>query len=697
MSLRSKTASQYRPISDEAEATENREQSKNGDQFSISRKPVPMWKPSPLNDTIHESLDQQVLAERMPPEQIPNIMRTWWLEISSCFLFLAAFAAIIATVYTFSGKRPPNWKYGLTLNTFISIELVVLKAAMLLVVAEGLAQLKWRWFRHERALYDLTVYDDASRGPWGALLLLFKLRGRRLLSSLGALVILASLIIDPFVQQLVSTQNCDVVVPHTDATIPRTNYFNESSYTGADGSSASIGLQNAVNAGVYSPGAIAAFGCPTGNCTFTEPYSTFGYCGSCKDLTNNLIVENITYGTSSPQTGFNISLLPDPAAGFATSTSLLTVGSNLTVFTLNSYSETETDIIASFLVRDTTSCSGNFGTIGDNRRNLTWGCGDLGLLLPSDGKNQNPAVGAARCSLLPCVRTYTASVINGTFREQMTSDPPATSFGTSASMFNVKCLSSQEYTALTNIGYDIAGKSWVPNNTTSPYHSGFNYNSSNISISYDCIYGYAPVALLNLDGFLDSWLSGQLIHVDDVTVSGPAALQAIYNAEDLTFERLNQIWHNLSDSITTYMREHGAGDSGAGFSYSTPALGEVHLTQSCIQVQWLFIIYPAIVVALALVFFLNMLFETSHDKTDFVWKSSPLALIFHGLGGGAMNQTNKKSNLVKMKDMEKAARALAVRLSETESGWKLVGSNTDVPLQRIDHGKKQQEQRLPPS
>ena len=92
---------------------------------------------------------------------------------------------------------------------------------------------------------------------------------------------------------------------------------------------------------------------------------------------------------------------------------------------------------------------------------------------------------------------------------------------------------------------------------------------------------------------------------------------AIYNSENLSFARSTETWRNMSDSITNYTREHGAGNSGAGFSYSTPALGEVHAEQSCISIQWLFIIYPAVLVVLALIFFITMLFEASRPLPSY--------------------------------------------------------------------------------
>ena len=71
----------------------------------------------------------------------------------------------------------------------------IFKAALLLPVAEGLGQLKWNWFRKPRPLADITIFDSASRGPRGALQLILK---GRLLSTLGAFLVITTLVIDPF-------------------------------------------------------------------------------------------------------------------------------------------------------------------------------------------------------------------------------------------------------------------------------------------------------------------------------------------------------------------------------------------------------------------------------------------------------------------------------------------------------------------
>ena len=42
-------------------------------------------------------------------------------------------------------------------------------------VAKALGQLKWLWFtRPKKPLMDFVAFDEASKGPWGSLLLLIK-------------------------------------------------------------------------------------------------------------------------------------------------------------------------------------------------------------------------------------------------------------------------------------------------------------------------------------------------------------------------------------------------------------------------------------------------------------------------------------------------------------------------------------------
>lgn len=118
----------------------------------------------------------------------------WWLmEIISWTFSALCMITIIGVLFAYDGNELPEWPLGLTLNGFISALSASAKAALLLPTAEALGQLKWsvsfsldlrrrkrlttirNWFSTEsRSLIDFEVLDQASRGPMGSVLLLFK-------------------------------------------------------------------------------------------------------------------------------------------------------------------------------------------------------------------------------------------------------------------------------------------------------------------------------------------------------------------------------------------------------------------------------------------------------------------------------------------------------------------------------------------
>lgn len=76
---------------------------------------------------------------------------------------------------------------------------------MLFAVTECIGQAKWLLFqKRPEHLIDFHNIDEASRGPWSAFKVVFQLRGRAILASLGALVFVLSLAVDPFIQQVLS-------------------------------------------------------------------------------------------------------------------------------------------------------------------------------------------------------------------------------------------------------------------------------------------------------------------------------------------------------------------------------------------------------------------------------------------------------------------------------------------------------------
>lgn len=81
-------------------------------------------------------------------------------------------------------KELPTLPFGITLNAFISVLVRVASAALLIPVTEALGQLKWIWFKERsRRLHDFELFDEATRGPWGSMILLFRTKLRSVMDS----------------------------------------------------------------------------------------------------------------------------------------------------------------------------------------------------------------------------------------------------------------------------------------------------------------------------------------------------------------------------------------------------------------------------------------------------------------------------------------------------------------------------------
>ena len=107
-------------------------------------------------------------------------LRAWWLECLCCVLTIGLFAGLVSMLARYQGEPVPQWPLDLPLSTVVAIIATLCRALMVFPVSEGLAQLKWHWFRgtRTRPVNDLYMFDQATRGPLGAVLLLFGLRGR---------------------------------------------------------------------------------------------------------------------------------------------------------------------------------------------------------------------------------------------------------------------------------------------------------------------------------------------------------------------------------------------------------------------------------------------------------------------------------------------------------------------------------------
>jgi hypothetical protein len=105
---------------------------------------------------------------------------SWMPEMLWCLLSIACLAAVAAVLKIYDGRRLADWPLAVSLNTLVAFLTTLCRAAFVVPVVQGLAQLKWNWFaRGDKPLADLQVFEDAGRGlPLGALKLLVMARGR---------------------------------------------------------------------------------------------------------------------------------------------------------------------------------------------------------------------------------------------------------------------------------------------------------------------------------------------------------------------------------------------------------------------------------------------------------------------------------------------------------------------------------------
>lgn len=142
-----------------------------------------------------------------------SLIHTWRWELSTWLLGTAGFVATLALIITFNCTEQRIWHSNIQITAFIAALAQVSQSALLVPIGSSIGQLKWKWLEERRRLIDFDKFDLASRGPDGSLRLLWHLRLRPHLVSLGALSTLLMLAYPTFVQQSVSMTPRYITVP----------------------------------------------------------------------------------------------------------------------------------------------------------------------------------------------------------------------------------------------------------------------------------------------------------------------------------------------------------------------------------------------------------------------------------------------------------------------------------------------------
>ena len=223
----------------------------------------------------------------------------WVLELTAILISFLSFAALVAVLLVYDNQPQQSWSSShLTLNGLVAILSTITRASLLVPVASAVSQSKWSWFLPARSavkgrpLRDLNYFDDASRGSWGSLRLLWNLRGRQFV-CIGAILTLLALAFDTFSQQVLSVRFNEVL----DASSYPPTFVRNERYgrehdtkgpTGAHKADVDLPMKAAIMNGILAANiADLPVTCATGNCTWPI-IPTLGVCGGCTNVTSNI-------------------------------------------------------------------------------------------------------------------------------------------------------------------------------------------------------------------------------------------------------------------------------------------------------------------------------------------------------------------------------------------------------------------------
>jgi len=148
------------------------------------------------------------------------ILWRWWWEIAAAVLSIICICLILVVLLMTNGRALASWPLSIQPNSLIAVFTTAGKASMMVPVASCISQLKWRHFRLRPArLSQLQLLDDASRGPWGSLMLLLHMKANALATAALALVSLVALGIDPSAQQILDFPQREIKLNNVSAEI----------------------------------------------------------------------------------------------------------------------------------------------------------------------------------------------------------------------------------------------------------------------------------------------------------------------------------------------------------------------------------------------------------------------------------------------------------------------------------------------
>ncbi|KAK5125245.1 hypothetical protein LTR85_000921 [Meristemomyces frigidus] len=554
----------------------------------------------------------------------------WRLEIASATLSILCIVCLSAILYRVNGKPYHPWRLGnvhISPNTLLSIVSTVSKASFLLPVTEALSQLKWTYFQQQpHRVIDFQRFDDAGRGPLGALKLLWVVKVQAVVASCGAIIMILALATEPFTQQILSYPSIATNATNGTATIGATRIFDAGVFDDEsdDLRSFAHSMPNAMLQGLYASSLDTEYNCPGGTC-YWPLFDTLGICNSCRNVTQELELE--CDGARQTSRGYiqnNCSYL-FPSGDVV---SVLWQSQFPSIFGgADAFSPTP-------LMHTTVSAPQELFFPFANFSSIQWHAEYAGNLSAQDMDLIKP-------NALECVLTWCAQ------RFASTSCRAGTLYDVPTSAAN---LTTQDPETFGNTSSSLA-IGW-PASEPSPPASIFNstqWSHAFNATQFTMIPGVYAIAK-TLGGNL------RIVFKDNFafTLQGSTPELEWLLQVALQLGNIPQLLDDVATSLTKRMR------SGPN---STAVFGTVQSPVTYVHVNWAWLSNPSALALLAALFLSTSIF-VSPKRDELMWKSSSLPLLYHGLD--KVNDVDIRSP--SLANMKREARKTWVQLADDGSG-----------------------------
>ncbi|EKG10176.1 hypothetical protein MPH_12776 [Macrophomina phaseolina MS6] len=589
---------------------------------SISERSVTASRPATHKTEQAQSRPSNVKGQRQLSNWISLCNRWWYWELACMFLGTCCIVAVIIILATVNGIALDSWKFPIQPNSLISVFITVGKSALLLPVAECISQAKWIQFKNApHPLVKLQEYDEASRGPWGSLQLLLNWLAGICIAQAGALLTILALALEPFTQQIIAYPSRQVTPTFESASQRATrdlDFFEQ------------VAMNGAVLEGIYfSQIASAAFNCTTSSCTWPTPFVSLGVCSACRDVTT------LTNLTLRVDTG---PLVPASNENWSFRTTSCTYSLNNT-YTLSTYIQTihfplensrpaedasewtqikmiSPDVdewLGSFLERNRTYLATvlSYSTFFDQRQKR----------VPSvTPELLSPEIFA--CGLYWCGQVYNnVSVVNGTLR--------------SAGVFASYDLGMMYHSDGSRVAIQT-------NRTRSDV---FRVSEDDrASFPANDTFTVSESAHIRLSDFFYQLFNITKLGGNEDFPVFPDIEQGLYGISDAIFKNKNitKTFENIATAMTEQVRVSNSSFGVSGLAWSN---------ETYVNVRWAWMTLPLAVLVMSAAH-LACTIITNGARGQRIWKSSSLALLFHGLNRWSPDELK----LENIQEMESAAR-----------------------------------------